>query len=332
MSEVVGQSHVKRFLANIVKSGRIPHAYLFCGAKGTGRTEAALSFSKALNCENVQDGEACGQCISCRKIDSGNHPDVTIIEPDGASTKIDQMRMMIREAAFRSYESPWRVFIITCAETMNQEAANSILKLLEEPPDNCVIILLSTSIRRILPTIISRCQVVEFRRVSDSVIEDYVVEKTGISKDEARPFAWLANGAPDKAVELVANNKIKALRDEIIDSISQIQDYNKLKVLQLATKLSKDKDNVDFVIDVLVTWFRDIAVFPETLSRDFLVNVDKFDLLKKSARAFSNSRVLWIINELHELKKNLWLTRRSLNVQFAFEVLLLNIVREMSHV
>lgn len=332
MSEVVGQFHVKRLLTNVVRSKRIPHAYLFYGPHGTGKMNAAMSFSKALNCENVREGEACGQCASCRKIDDGNHPDVKIIDPDGTSTRIDQMRELIQEIAYRSYESPWKIFIMSHAETATLEACNSILKVLEEPPEKSMLILLSTSIKHIPSTVVSRCQVIEFRRVPGFVIEDYITKETGIPRDLARPFAWLSNGAPTRALELATSKEIRALRDGIIKGIVEMPHRGKFEILQLASELAKDKDNIVLVIDILVTWFRDIFIFSETRSKDFLVNIDKLDMLEKSVRAFPKSSVFGIVNELQDLKRTIWLTRKSLNIQFAFEVLLLNMLGEMNHV
>lgn len=332
MCEIIGQFHVKRLLTNIIKSGRIPHAYLFVGPEGTGKMKAAIFFSKALNCDNVREGEACNECISCRKVDSGNHPDISIIEPQGTSTKIDQMREMIKEASFRSYESPWKIFIISRAETASLEAANSILKVLEEPPERTMFILLSTSIELLPSTIVSRCQVIEFRRVPEEAIEGYITEKAGIPRHMARPFAWLSNGAPDKALELATSEEVKALRNRVIQEIARIPACSKLEILEIASDFAKDKDNVNLVVDILTSWFRDILILIETRSKDFIVNIDKVDLLERVVKSFSKSRIFWIINELQDLKRTIWLTRKSLNIQLAFEVLLLNIFGEMDYV
>jgi DNA polymerase-3 subunit delta' len=332
VAELIGQFYVKRILANVVSSGRIPHAYLFYGPQGTGKMSAAISFSKALNCENVQEGQGCGECASCRKIDDGNHPDIKVIEPDGASIKIEQVRMLIKEIAYRSYEGPWKVFIISHADTATVEAANSVLKVLEEPPERSMLILLSTSIKQMLPTILSRCQLIEFRKVPSPVIEDYIAKKTGIPEGMARPFAWLSNGAPSRALELAMSKDVKTLRDRIIDDIVEIPHRGKLEVLQLASGLAKDKESVDLVIDILISWFRDLLVLSGTRCKDFLVNSDKLDLVEKSIRSFSESSVFGIVSQLQDLKRTIRLTRKSLNIQFAFEVLLLNILGEMDYV
>lgn len=156
---IAGHSVPLATISKILGSGRIAHAYLFSGPEGIGKKKVALAFIEALFCGKA---EGCGHCISCRKIQSGNHPDIHTLEPDGQFIKVDQVRSLQKELSFRPYEAPRKVCIIDGADRFNQSSGNSLLKTLEEPPGNALMILLAANIDSVLPTIRSRCQQISF--------------------------------------------------------------------------------------------------------------------------------------------------------------------------
>src|SRR5512133_2025228 len=163
-SEVVGQDHVTRTLRNAVATGRIVHAYLFCGPRGTGKTSTARILAKAVNCLDPQDGEPCNRCASCVTVTEGRAMD--LIELDAASNRgIDDARELRDKIRFSPSESRYKVYIIDEAHMLTSEASNALLKTLEEPPEHAILILATTESHKILATISSRCQRFDFRRI-----------------------------------------------------------------------------------------------------------------------------------------------------------------------
>jgi len=195
-AEVAGQRHVTQTLANAVKSGRLAHAYLFCGPRGTGKTSTARALAVALNCEQGPTPEPCGECEACHRIAAGSALDV--IEIDAASNRgIDEIRQLRERVAFAPADARYKVYIIDEVHMLTGEAFNAFLKTLEEPPPHVVFVLATTEPHRVLPTILSRCQRFDFHRVGRQDIEHTVrsiAEKEGIDIDE-RAVAMLVHAA-----------------------------------------------------------------------------------------------------------------------------------------
>ena len=162
--DVLGHARPIALLQRAIKNEKVVNSYLFLGNEGIGKKDVALQFAKALNCleGEVKREDACDHCTSCKKIDHGLHPDVLLIEPEGQTIKVDQVRQMQRDLAYRPYEGKRRVCILTAADRMAPHISNTLLKTLEEPPLHTVIILLANNSRFMLPTILSRCQLVRF--------------------------------------------------------------------------------------------------------------------------------------------------------------------------
>ena len=201
--DIIGQDRPLRLLATLLHKGSIPHALLFTGIAGVGKFRSAMAFAMACNCTHqshphpsirpagpgsdlLQAARPCGQCISCRKIESGNHPDILIVQPSGAFIKIDQIRSLCDTLAMKPYEAKTRVVILTRAESMNASAGNALLKVLEEPPPQTILILTAVEKSDLLPTIVSRCQHVRFNPIPSQVLEQALVTTHGLDPQEAR--------------------------------------------------------------------------------------------------------------------------------------------------
>ncbi len=190
--QIAGQDRAKSLLRNALAANRLAHAYLFAGTPGSGRMEMAQAFAQAIFCERG-GSDACGECLECRKVLHGNHPDLHIIRPDGATVKIEQIRSLQRELSYRSSGAGYKIYIIESAETMTTQASNSLLKFLEEPPSPVVAILLAPSAQAVLPTILSRTQLVPFVPGDRQALENILVQE-GKSPLLARAAVHLSPG------------------------------------------------------------------------------------------------------------------------------------------
>jgi DNA polymerase-3 subunit delta' len=160
--ELMGQARVVTLLQHVALHGRIANGYLFSGPVDSGQKVAALAFARLVNCEQPQDGDACGACRPCRQLEQGHSPDLLIVEPQGAKIKIEQIRALGPQTQFGPAEFRWRFILVDEAEKMTEPAANSFLKLLEEPAENTAFILLTFNESALLPTLVSRCQRIKF--------------------------------------------------------------------------------------------------------------------------------------------------------------------------
>ncbi|MGI6685387.1 MAG: ATP-binding protein [Bacillota bacterium] len=236
-------------LQQSIKSGLTAHAYLFLGSKEQ-TLENALSFAQGVNCLSPVEGSGCQVCLSCRKISHGNHPDVIIIDPQGTSFKIEQGRELQKKVNFKHYEGKYKVLILTGADLMTVQAANSMLKILEEPPERTIFILTAENGDNILPTVLSRCQVIKFGQ-EEKVDKDF--------------------GQRGAETEEILN---------LVQSLSQL-DYCQL--LKISESWEKDRESVKDLLESMLTWFRDIVVAKLTGKLAIVKNPNMWDMLLNSS-------------------------------------------------
>ncbi|MFW5992349.1 MAG: DNA polymerase III subunit delta', partial [Halanaerobiaceae bacterium] len=193
-NNIVGQEAAVRILQDELKDGRVQHAYLFSGKRGVGKKALALELTKAIFCSE-KEIDSCDNCLACRKIIHSNHPDTGIYSIEkGNFIKIDQIRKLQKDIAYKPYESGKKIYIIENADKMTTEAANSLLRTLEEPPGYAIIILLAEEVDRLLPTIISRCQQIQLKGIADNTIKQELI-KEGIEEKQAALLTRLADGS-----------------------------------------------------------------------------------------------------------------------------------------
>ena len=200
--EIIGHRRPIRLLQRAILNDRLPNAYLFLGPEGVGKRLTALTLAKTLNCEQRSD-DCCEQCLPCRKIEESNHPDVSVIGPDGQFIKIESIRQLQRSLTYRPYEGRKRVCVIDGADHMKAEGANALLKTLEEPPGNTLLVLLSAEREVLLPTIISRCQPVTFGSLPMDEVASVLCGRASMDEREAAAVAMLSQGSLGRALEMV---------------------------------------------------------------------------------------------------------------------------------
>ncbi len=258
LSGVVGQEKAKKLITRTVSTGRIGHAYLFRGPEGVGKKMFAQIFAAWLNCPQPLADGGCGTCPSCRKYRSGNHPDICYVEPENGAIKIDQIRTFCRSLAYPPYESAYRVSILEDVHEMRAEAANSLLKTLEEPPSQNVLVLTAESSKAVLPTIISRCQELPFyelsRADSVAVLQQH---RPDLEAAKLELLARLSEGCPGKALRL-AENELVELYEKSVRVLEQTGSDNLESgdevLLKLSAEMATLKDELFPFFGLLRIW------------------------------------------------------------------------------
>ncbi|SHO46248.1 DNA polymerase III subunit delta' [Desulfopila aestuarii] len=259
-TEVRGQEKAKKLVSRTLGSDRVPHAYIFKGPDGVGKRLFARGVAAALNCRGSERGKACGSCVSCRKFLSGNHPDFQVVSPDKGTIKIDQVRQMCRSLSYPPYESELRVVLMEDVHTMRQEAANSLLKTLEEPPKGNLLILTAEASQELLTTISSRCQVIPFYNLSEAeCVEILLAEKPEMAADTARLLSRLAEGSPGRAL-LLHQEEMTGILQEVVaaacdPAIDGERDVGVL--LEVAEKMADVKEHLPSLLGLIRLWLRD---------------------------------------------------------------------------
>jgi len=303
--DLIGQPHARLLLQGALRSGRISHAYLFVGPSGVGRLAAARAFAQALLCATGGD-DACAACGPCRKVAGGTHPDLRIIAPGRTEAgwlsavwmshglemlplppalpvvetyqvlpEVEGGRSLKRDAAYPPYEARWKVFIIEDTEEMRAEAANSLLKLLEEPPASTVIILLSESTEALLPTLVSRAQLVRFGPAPAAEIAR-ALTALDVPPARARYLAALAGGRVGAALEAMhAGEEPFARRAEVLATLRALEAGDPIVGLDAAEAVTKQREEIEGWLEIALWWFRVLVIWKTAEDPDLLVNLDR---------------------------------------------------------
>ncbi len=275
---IKGQKRVLALLRHAIERKRLPHAYLFLGPEGIGKKLTALTLAQALNCSE-QDTDF--SCNSCHKISNGTHPDVIVIEPqETGNIKIEEIRQLQEQICYKPFEGRYKIWIIDQAQGLTPQAANCLLKTLEEPPENSIIILIASQPELLLPTVISRCQQVQFERLTPPVLKSLLREQ-GIAPDSLEMAVALADGGLSK-VNREKLDDFYAWREEMLDYL-QGQKNTFADVFALGTKLAKNKNQIGQLIQLFNLWYRDLLVLKLGLNTASLVNQDKCSQLHEQA-------------------------------------------------
>ncbi|MBI2370564.1 MAG: DNA polymerase III subunit delta' [Deltaproteobacteria bacterium] len=288
--EIRGQDPAIRVLQAVLRHQRVGHAYLFTGPEGVGKRRAALAFAQALNCSGGE--RPCGACRSCLKVARGVHPDVRVLEPEGTGIRIEQVRELQRELHFKAFEGRWKTAILDEAERLRGPAANALLKTLEEPPEQSVLILVTASLDALPPTIISRCQRVRFRPLPLEVGVALLQEQGGYEADEARLLIQLTGGSVGRALRLgQALGRDRRARllgllgtqgfpgaQALLDTVEAITPRR-----ERSRETAEPRDDLEDLLDLLRSWLRDLLLLKLGLPAERLVNQDHLNGLRRAA-------------------------------------------------
>lgn len=320
MAELTGQPKAQRILQYAITSGKVSHAYLFSGPQGSGRMAMARAFAQALFCTSGGI-DACGQCLECRKFEHGNQMDLHLVEPDGSSIKIDQIRELQKELSYRNAGTQRKIYIMQRAETMTLQAANSLLKYLEEPQSSVVAILLTENGQAMLPTIRSRTQLVPFMPLAPEVMLQTLAME-GFPQLSVRAAVHLASGLEACRV-IIQQNGFAEMRNVVIQLGKDSGTRFTAAMLSAHQQVFKTNlgEQPQLLLALLVLWYKDMIHF-QAGRQEAIVFIDQIDWISK--HAFARPVEGWVNCIEHTLEAGKRM-KAHVSPQLAIEQLLIRI-------
>jgi len=322
LRDFIGNARFVARLQHIIATDQVRHAYLFTGADQIGKRTLALAFAQSIQCQRrTAEGDACGECVACRKILHGNHPDLLTIslQKDKQHYSIDQIREMIDQVALKPTEGPRRIFIIPDAEMLTIQALQSSLKVLEEPPPQAMILLTCASTDLLLPTIISRCQEIALTPVAPTEMATGLVARfPEVTHAAALTTAQLSGGCPGWAIDALSTPEIVTERRQLLHGLVALSRATRAERSSAAGTYAADKEHAKHAIALWIPWWRDVMLSAQGAS-GLIRHADDRTTIEALARACgpvaAEHFVRAQLRALEELEQNA-------NPRLVFEVML----------
>ena len=331
MWRTIGQPKAIALFEHSLGAANLAHAYLLVGPSHIGKTTLALDLARAVNCQSNKP--PCGECQSCQRITDGKHADVTIISLNPnrgkgaklrAEISIDDIRDLQRSASLPPYEGKYKVFIIDGAESLSIEAANCLLKTLEEPTSSVIIIPLVSEELRLLPTVASRCQRIELKPVPADEVEEALAKVYGLDDDKAKLLARLSQGCIGWAVIASSDDSYLEQRTRYLSQMTSLLSSSWGERFIYAGQLRNDRKAAEELVNLWLLWWRDVMLAKCDCKQD-VTNVDQISTLGKWAQVLSLQEIYGFINSLQE---SLAQISRNANIRLIFEILMLDMPRK----
>lgn len=319
---IVGQTDIKNSLINVLNNDTCAHAMLFTGPEGIGKSTVAEEFSKMLLCTD-EEPLACGKCIACNTFDAGANPDYLKIESDGNTISVDSIREIQSGSIVRPMYSKRKVYFIRQAEKMTQQAQNSLLKTLEEPPPYCVIILSTSNPEMLIPTVRSRVMKYTFKKNTADEVEE-ILSNNKLAPTNKFITAY-ADGIPGLAIKLASSQEFIGLREEVFQVIAKLMGKSVTGQFEMAKYLISNADNSEVILNLLTCFYRDLLVAKKCKDLKVLINSDKEDMIREYSAKISSERLCRIVEEIEEIRRSI---RQNANIELAADVLAIRLREE----
>jgi DNA polymerase III subunit delta' len=320
---LVGNEWAVDMLKKHITNGTTRHAYLFAGPPGLGRRTLALRFAQALNCPTpLEAGVPCGQCRDCKQIAAMQYADLTVVqaEAEGGTLKVDQIREARRTLVLKPYQAEYRVALFLRFQEANDNAANALLKTLEEAPSYAVLILTADNPEQLLPTIVSRCEVLRLRPLKvEEVMKN--LESRGVESERAKLIAHISGGRFGYALRLLEDEALLGWREERLNDMQSLISASRVEKFAYADKLSKDKESMRQAILVWLSYWRDVML-RTARAQTPLVNVDRNVEIEDLAQRLDLSIARRMVSSLEDVLEKM---ERNVNSRLLAEVLLLDL-------
>jgi len=327
-AEVIDQQQMKEHLQNAIRTGKVSHAYIISGEKGSGKKFIAGIFSKTLQCEDRQEKEgqieACDKCHSCIQAEQSDHPDIiTVTHEKPGSIGVDDIRTQIRDSVLiKPYTGAYKIYIIPEGEKMTSAAQNALLKTLEEPPSYVVIIILTENMEVFLPTITSRCIVLPMKPAGDNSIRKFLMENMRVVDYKADLCVAFARGNIGKAIQLAQNEIFDEIRNQTISFVQDIKHKEIFEINETVHNIitAQEQDRKQDFLDVLLFLIRDILIYKATEEEDHLIFRDKISYIRDTADRCTFEGLNTVVEAMQQAKRRI---DANVNADLALEMLMI---------
>lgn len=321
--DILGNEQIKEHFKNAIKLHKVSHAYILNGDKGMGKKMLSNVFAMALQCERGTE-EPCMECRSCRQVISGNHPDIKYITHEKPNViAVDEVREQINnDIQIKPYSSPYKIYIVDEAEKMNLQAQNALLKTIEEPPEYGIIILLTSNSEMFLPTILSRCVMLNMKLMEKGQMRDYLMKKMGLPDYHADVIIAFSGGNLGKAIRLASSEDFNELKSSVTHLLEYIGDMETYEVVMAVKQVEKYKVDIADYIDLMMVWYRDVLMFKASRDMNELTFKDEYGYIKEQAEKISFNGIEEILKAMEKAKVRI---RANVNFDLAIELMYLTI-------
>lgn len=321
--DIIGQNQLVEHLQNAITTKKISHAYIINGERSSGKEFIANVFAQALQCEKG-GAEPCGECHACKQAESGNNPDIIKVLHEKPNTiGVEDIRNRINnDIGIKPYSNPYKIYIMNEGEKMTVQAQNALLKTIEEPPAYAIILILTTNLEALLPTVLSRCVVLNMKPVADNLVKKYLMETLRIPEYKADVCVAFARGNVGKAKALAASEEFDNIKNEAVTLLKYIREMEISDIVTAIRKISEYKMEINDYLDILAVWYRDVLLFKATNDANHLIFRDEIQFIRKIADQSTYEGIEIIIDALEKAKSRL---QANVNFDLTIELLLLTI-------
>lgn len=320
--KIIGHEKEIAYFKGLVKEQKLPHAIMLEGKIGIGKYTLGHQLATSILCD-TKSGDVCGVCRNCIKMAHDNHPDYLMIEPEGTQIKNAQIEAFQDFINIKPYDGDYKTIVIKDADKMNASSQNRILKTLEEPPLHVIIILLTTNSEALLPTVLSRCQIIKLNGLHQELIIQYINENYEIDHPEV--IAKLADGSIGRAIEYITSENFTQIQEKTKIVLKAIDKKEKAKLLEQLAYFSEEKENIQKLLDYMILWYRDILLFKQAKAKHLLIHSESLDFIKKLARNLTLSKIIHNIEVIETTKKKL---RQHGHYELTLEVMLIQLLED----
>lgn len=322
--KMIGHEWAVQLLKRHIVQQSHRQAYLITGPESVGRRTLALHFAQALNCpQPLESGDPCFTCSTCLQIEAMVHPDLTVTQAEtvGAQLKVDQIRELQHGLALAPYDAKYRIALILRFEDANPHAANALLKTLEEPPSQVVIILTAESAERLMPTIVSRCEVIRLRPLSIPVVDRGIQSLWNVPPDQANLLAHLSGGRPGYAFRLFQDPHQLSLRKTYLDDLQKLLSENRVERFEYAETMAKNNDAFRETLKVWLSFWRDVMLRASYPSAQ-ITNIDRSETIDELANELELNKAHEIVVSMERIFDQL---DHNANPRLAVEIFMLDL-------
>lgn len=322
-SDVVGHEQIIKYFQNAVSQDKLAHSYIITGEKGSGKKLLAGLFAKTVQCE-AQGMLPCEECVSCRQSDSGNQPDIIwVTHEKPASIGVDDIRgQLIGDMQIKPYKSPHKIYIIDEAEKLTVQAQNALLKTIEEPPEYGMIIFLTANSDIFLPTIISRCVMLNLHPLADRLVKKYLMEKIKVPDYKADICVAFSQGNLGRAVKLAQSEVFDSVKTQLIYSMKNADRLELSRLMAGLKEAESTSFDINDYLDLILIWYRDVLLYKATKDTQRLVFRDEAEAIRTKAGKCTYEGIEAVINAIGNAKLRL---RANVNEEVVMELMFLMI-------